>query len=353
MGFRGAATCICALLSIATAKLLRPGEELTLAIVIVFGIGCIGQSLESGEILFQARTDMRRLIIPRLGLFLVMNTLKVVLILMGMTVLWFAVLTALEMILSGLLTCLMVSRALDPGERLRFEWARGCRLLQESWPLAVASFMVIVYMKVGQILLGSLLGDAAVGIYSAAIRVPEATNFLPMVLASSMLPGLVKSRERSPAEYEQALLRYFRINILIAFAICLPLSLGAPWIIHFLFHKNYAAAAPIMAVYTWSMLPIFLGVSRGQHLLNEKRTGYLLFFSVFGLIINLACNFFLIPRIGAMGAAVATVASQTCSAFLASFLLPYTRRLACQQSLALITPWLALRHGPIPKCSSP
>ena len=85
----------------------------------------------------------------------------------------------------------------------------------------------MLYMKIGVIIVGTLLGNAALGIYAAAIRVPEAANFIPMVLASSLLPGLVKSRERSAESYNFALLRYLRINMLIASAICVPLTVGA------------------------------------------------------------------------------------------------------------------------------
>ena len=195
IGFRAGAAFICAALSMAAITLLRPGEKLTFAIVLTMAIGLIGQSLESGELLFQARIQMRSLVVPRLGLLLTINAIKVSLILAGLSVFWFAALGALEHILSGLLTLALVRRALDHGTRLQCEWQRGLRLFQESWPLLMAGFAVILYIKIGQIILGNVVGDTALGIYSAAIRVPEMTTFLPIILASSMLPGLVKSHE--------------------------------------------------------------------------------------------------------------------------------------------------------------
>ena len=349
IGFRCAAAVICATCCIAAGALLRPAEKLPFAIVLVLAIGVIGQSLESGELLFQARVQMRSLIVPRLGLLLAMSAIKVGLILGGLSVFYFALLTALEQSLSGLMTLVLARRALNRGTRLHFEWRRGLGLLQESWPLLVAGFAVIVYIRVGQIMLGNFLGDAALGIYSAGTRVPEMATFLPMVLASSMLPGMVSSQAQGPEAYKLALLRYFRINVLLAYSVCLPLSLGAPWIIQVLFHKSYAQAAPIMAVYAWGLVSVFLGVARSQHLLNERMTRHSLVFSLIGLAMTLTLNLLLIPRLGVMGAAVATVVSYTCSGYLASFLFPATRPIARLQTLALISPWLALRRRAAPE----
>ena len=70
-------------------------------------------------------------------------------------------------------------------------------------------------------------------------------------------------------------LGYFRINVLIAYGVCLPLSLGAPWIIQVLFHKTYAQAAPIMAVYSWALVSVFLGVA-GTRLPSERTQDWVL-----------------------------------------------------------------------------
>jgi len=183
------------------------------------------------------------------------------------------------------------------------------------------------------------MGDSALGIYAAAIRIPEAATFLPMVLASSLLPSLLRSRAESPRIYEVALQRFFRINTLLAFSICLPVSLAAPWLIRILYGPAYSDAGPVLAVYVWSLLFVFLGVARGQHLLNELLTRLPLWFSGCGLAVNLLGCFLLIPRFGAMGAAVATVLSAFVSAFLSSFMHPKTRTLGRQQWLAMLTPW--------------
>lgn len=346
VGFRAAAAGVFALLGVLLIAVLRPGDVEAWLVVGILSLGTVFQALDSGELWFQAHTQMRRLVLPRLGLMLAINALKVFCILRGAGVAWFACLTALEQGVSGILTWLLARRSLGAQNRLSFELTRGWSLLRECWPLAVSALAVVLYMKLSQLVVGQLMGDASLAIYAAAIRIPEAALFLPVILSSSLLPALLRSRARGAGPYRRARLRFFRLHALLATAICLPLTFGAPWIVRWLFGPAYAAAAPIMAVYAWSLLFVFIGVARAQHLLNERLTQLPLWFSVLGLAVSLAGCFLLIPRWGAMGAAIATVGSQCVSAFLSSFLHPATREIGREQWLALLTPW-RLRASPL------
>jgi PST family polysaccharide transporter len=341
IGFRTGASIVATLLVLASVFGLRHHEPRAWMLVGILSVGILFQSLESGELWFQAHTQMRRLVVPRLALFMVMNCFKIAAVLSGVGVVWFSVLTAFEQVVSGVITWIIVRRHLGPQNSLGLETTRGWKVLRQCWPLALSALSVILYMKLSQIVLGSMMGDSALGIYAAAIRIPEAASFLPMVLASSLLPSLLRSRTRGPKVYRAALLRFFRINTLLALCICIPVSLCAPWIIRVLFGPSYAEAGPILAVYVWSLLFVFLGVARGQHLLNELLTHLPFWFSGFGLVVNLLACLLLIPRFGTMGAAVATVLSQFVSAFLSSFIHPKTRAVGREQWLALVTPWMS------------
>jgi O-antigen/teichoic acid export membrane protein len=282
---------------------------------------------------------MERLVLPRLFLFAVMSGLKVIAVVRGAGVIWFSVLTALEQVVSGTLTLVIVHRALGASNPLAFRPELGWKILHKSWPLALSAISVILYLKLSQLILSGSMGDAALGVYAAAIRIPEAATFLPMVLASSLLPSLLRSRAEGPRIYDLALERFFRINALLALCICIPVSIAAPWLIRLLYGPAFGEAAPILAVYVWSLLFAFLGVARGQHLLNELLTHLPLWFSAFGLAVNLIASLALIPRYGAMGAAVATLFSNFAAAFLSSFIHPKTRTVGRQQWIALLTPW--------------
>jgi PST family polysaccharide transporter len=339
IGLRSGCAILGALASVAIMAWLRPGDSVAPLLVALLGVGMVGQSLEYGELLFRADTRMSLLVIPRLGLFFCLSVIKVILVLRGLSVGWFAALTAFEQVCSGAITTVLLRRYAGQSLRLSFAWSRCVMLLKECWPLALAGVSIIIYMKSGQLLIGSLLGDRALGFYSAAIRVPESAYFIPLVLDASLLPGILARMREGRAAYEEAILRYMRISVCVALAICIPITLGAPLITRLLYSRQYASSAAVMAVYSWSLPFIFLGVARAQCLLNERKNALALVFSILGLISNLALNLMLIPVLGIMGAAISTVASQAFSSFVASWFISATRPVARHQLFALLTPW--------------
>lgn len=342
VGFRGIASVLCAGLAMATVALLRPGENLPLVMVTVLTTGLIAQSLESGELLFQARGCLNRLIVPRLVLFLCLTPVKVAAILCGLPLIWFVVLTALEQIASGLITWHLVRRELGDVHPLRFIPSRGWQLVATSWPMAVSALAVMLYLKLSQFLLSRMLDDNALGLYSAAIRFSEAAGFVPIALATSLLPGLMKNHEQGQHEYSRALLRYFRLNACISYLLSLTLCVAAPWLINRLFGAEYASSAPAMMVHVWSLVFVFLGVARTQHLLTKRQTGHSLIFNLIGLTMSIGLNLLFIPRWGINGAAAATVLSYGLANVFASFVFPDTRHIGLMQLHALVTPWHAL-----------
>ena len=83
---------------------------------------------------------------------------------------------------------------------------------------------------------------------------------------------------------------------------------------------------------------VFLGVARGQYLINEGLIKFSFFATVVGAIVNVGLNFILIPKYGGVGAAIATVASQGASAYLSSFVYPRLFETGLMQSKAFIAP---------------
>lgn len=349
MVFRLATSALLACAVWLAVGILRPEDALTRLLVAVLGVGFVLQSLESGQLDYQARSRMGDLILPRLGVFLLVTLLRVVLLWRGLGVEWFAGLVMFEQAACGFLTLAMVRMELGSGLRLGVDWRDGFELLRRSWPLAIAAAAVGAYMKAGQLMVGELMDGDTLGQYSAGIRIPEIIGFVPMILANSMLPVLARRHREGREAYLQALLQYFRLNFLGILMVSVVLSVGAAPLIRVLYGPPYAGAAAVLAIYAWTLVFVAAGIARSQHLLLENRNSLSLTFTVVGLGLNLAANLALIPRFGAVGAAVATVVSYAGQAFLSSFLFPETRAVGRLQAIALATPWAALRSRHFPR----
>lgn len=342
--FRMAAALLSGLAMLGIVYWLRPDEPLILGLVAILGIGTVFQSLETAELWFQARIQMRLLVLPRLLLFFLVNALKVWIVLRNGSLVAFVVLSGIELTAGGALTFALVRWGRRGIGRLQLDVARGWSLLRECWSLALSGLVVILYMKIGQLLLSGLLDDAALGVYSAAIRVSETLNFLPVILASSLLPSLLRARDAGPDIYKATRMRFFRLNALLAFAICVPLTVLSPWIIRILYGTQFAGSASVLAVHAWSLLFVFMGVARGQHLLNERQLYWSLLSTIWGLGANVGFSLLLIPRYGPLGAAYAVLLAYSIAAVGSPFLFRATRSLGRELVLALLTPWRALTN---------
>ena len=237
------------------------------------------------------------------------------------------------------------------GLRLSWRAARGAtmrRLWTESWPLMFASFAVVIYMKIDEVMLRQLAGPAAVGVYAAAARLSEVWYFLPTALASSVLPALFRAKGSDAAEYARRQQLYYDASAEEAFGLSVPVALAAAWIVRVAYGAEFAAAGPILAVHIWSSVFVFIGVARGQWLVNEGLQKFYLAATAAGAVVNVGLNFVFIPRWGGLGAAWATVISYGLAGWLASYFHPAVRATAAMQTRALLIPlrgWRYLRRA--------
>ena len=86
-----------------------------------------------------------------------------------------------------------------------WQWSRSLAqdLLRESLPLILSGLTIMIYMRIDRIMLGQIIGDKAVGVYSAATRISEIWYFIPMTVSSSVMPSIFKAKEISEELYYQ------------------------------------------------------------------------------------------------------------------------------------------------------
>jgi O-antigen/teichoic acid export membrane protein len=177
-----------------------------------------------------------------------------------------------------------------------------------------------------------------VGIYTAATRFTEIWFFLPVALAGSVLPSILRARERGAEAYAARLQGYFDLSAGLGFGIAIATTLAAPGLIRLAYGPAFAEAAPVLALHIWSTVFVFLGVARSQFLVNESFTRFYFAATAAGAVLNVALNFALIPRLGAWGAALATLAAQAVAAWASSFWIAGVRPTGRMQTRALLLP---------------
>jgi O-antigen/teichoic acid export membrane protein len=222
---------------------------------------------------------------------------------------WFAILIFLES--AVLATGLIVIYAKQGLSVLgwRFDNHVAINLLKESWALILSGIVISIYMKIDQLMISNMLGNNAVGFYAAAVRLSEAWYFIPMVIAGSLFPAIINAKKHSIKVYHERLQMLYDLSILTAVTIAILISSISDWIILNLYGKPFISASGVLAVHIWACVFFFLGSANGRWLIVEGYTKIAFARNFIGAAINIILNLILIPIMGIMGAAFATIFS--------------------------------------------
>lgn len=222
----------------------------------------------------------------------------------------FALVYVLELLISGCIY-LYFSKTHVPYEAFSasYEYSRG--LIKDCLPLIFSGAIVLLYMKVDQIMIGIMINQAEVGVYVAATRLSEAWYFVGLTLIGVYFPKMLKIRKRyGNSLYFKTIVSDGRWIIWGALVIAFVTSFIADYLIHFLYGELYAASAEVLIISIWAVPFVYLGAVASKMYVAESKQGLVFWRSLWGLVINIILNFFLIPSYGAVGAAFATLVSQ-------------------------------------------
>lgn len=176
---------------------MRPDDTLTLALVGIVAASMIFQSFDVIDFWFQAKVQSKYTVYAKNGAFLVMALVRVALILTHAPLIAFALAGLIEIILGSCGLIVFYQRRVAHLRDWRVSFAQAKELLHVSWPLILAGLAITVYMKIDQVMLGNMVGEAEVGIYTAAVRISEVWYFIPMIITSSIYPSLAKLFQES------------------------------------------------------------------------------------------------------------------------------------------------------------
>ena len=312
-------------LILGTILLLRREDALDKWLVAILGSMMLFKASEVSTYWFESQVLSKYTVWVQNGCFLVFAGVKVVLILGDAPLLAFVWATLAEAALVALLLLAMLSVRGLALRKLKVSLSRAKVLLADSWPLMLSGFAIMVYMKIDQIMLGQMLGNHAVGIYSAATRISEVWYFIPVIIVASAFPAILEAKKQSEALYHQRLQRLYDLMVWLSVAVALPMTFLAGPLVVLLYGPAYAEAGTVLAIHIWASIFVFLGVASGQWFIAENRQILSFQRTLMGAVVNVLLNFILIPKFGPLGAALATVFSYSVAAFLFDVVTKETR----------------------------
>ncbi len=272
------------------------------------------------------------------------------------------VLTSIILFITGSLilttVALVLSRLIDnagTGLYLARHFPLAHNQQPESWrntykkalPFALHGLLWIVYYQIDIIMLKALAIDAEVGFYGAAYRVMEIFAALPRVVFFVAFTRFAKYHATDPNQLPKQIVKALRTLFVLILPCLIIAGFIQPIAMPLLFGNAFLVSVSLLAVLLPGLaLNMFNTVTETYLLTTEREitlTPLLLITSGTNILINLI----LIPRLGALGAAIATVASEAvlCALGMTQLLCSPIRHTA-RRIIPLILPCLAVAAIP-------
>lgn len=324
------------LLTIGTISLLRPNDNLTRWLVAIMAAGLILQSFDIIDFWFQSQVQSKYTVYARNTAFVSISIVKVALIQMRAPLIAFAWAGLAETALSavGLVILYHVNR--DFVKAWRYSFARAKVLLKYSWALILSGIVIMIYMRIDQIMLGQIKDNRAVGIYAVVMKLAEVWYFIPTVIISSVFPSIVKAKQIGENLYYERIQKLFNLCSVLAYAVAIPLSLFSNQIVTLLYGKQYAEAGPVLAIYVWAGVFVYLGAAINTWEITEGLLKLAAITSAIGAVTNVFLNIFLISKYSIMGATISTIISQFIASCGAYAFFPASRKVFIMQLKAIL-----------------
>ena len=325
------------LLRLSGAVLLGSGVAVGLQLVdndyqtsLMIGIIALGMAFQSWELIdyyFQSQVQSKYTVWAQTVQLIVASLIKIALIIWQAPLIWFAVVFSLEYVITAALFLLMYNWQVGsfPIRNCNLKYAR--QMLKNSFPLLLASMAILIYMKIDQVMLKELAGAETVGIYAVAVKLSEACYHIPVLIAVSFYPAIIAVKDTNPALYHARLQKLYTLLVWVAFALAIPITFMADWIIYILYGNEYIESAIILKIYVWAGIFVSMSLANNKWMVVENFQNYILLTTLLGMSSNIICNVILIPLYGASGAAIATLISYGIGSYLSLLFFPKVRKI--------------------------
>ena len=311
-------------------------DSLTSSLIAIIAFGVLFQTFNVIDYNFQAEVKSKYVVHSQIAQLIVSSITKLVLILKGLPLVWFAAVYSLDAIILAVGLAYAYSR--NSGSIKKWKWNAkvALALLLDSWPLMFAYMSYLIYAKIDRIMIKEMLDEHNVGIYSAAYILYEAPLFISLMIAKSVYPILVQYYQDNKNRFFQLYSTLSSYMTLLSYLIVLFIFIFHEILIQITFGESFEESSKILMLLSFGMIPMFNAFLRSSYITISGNQKIILYTTLFSAMLNIVLNLLLIKAYGVIGAVYATVFSQTVSLIVLNFAFTNTRSIFFIQAKSLL-----------------
>lgn len=320
LGLRAISSVLSVVSIICLTVLLDKNEPETQIVVALYSVSLLFSIYDVFTYRFHAMLQSKNAAITSLIAYFVTAIYKVILLILGKPVTYFALATSIDYLCIALIHSYIYIRS--KGRKISFSWGYGKQLLLKSCHYILSSLMVSIYAQTDKFMLKQMIGETENGYYSTAVSLCSMWCFILSAIIDSVNPVIMQAYREDENKYNRLNCVLYRIIFYICVVVSIFFVVCGDWIVNLLYGEAYLPATAPLKIITWYTAFSYLGVARNAWIVCENKQKYLKYVYASAAAANVLLNLFLIPIWGASGAAMASLMAQVVTIMIAPLFIP-------------------------------
>jgi len=169
---------------------------------------------------------------------------------------------------------------------------------------ALALFVMQLNYKVDILLMERLCPLKQIGLYAVGVNIAQLMWIVPQGVTAVLFSHSANAENID--EFSYKVTRLLRVVGLFSFLLMMTIVLVVPFAIPFVYGNEYSGSVRVMQLLAPGVFAMFNFKIINQDLAGRGRPDLALIVTIPGLVINIILNLFLLPRYGAVGAAISS-----------------------------------------------
>lgn len=292
------------LMFITTALWLIENDKYSERLILIAAISIIFQSFNVIDNFFQSKVKSKIIVKANISSILLSNLIKIILIIFNAPLIFFIYTFLFDSFYIALSYLFVYQQNQSSFFKWNFNKKIAISLLKESWPLILTGLATSLAMRIDQVMLKYFVGLEELGQYSVGVKLAEVFVFLPIIISQSLFPKIttldfLKERKK--------IINLFRYVFYALCILAIIISSLSKFAVTLLFGLEYEFSYKIVQILIWTIPITYIGIITNKLLIVEGKMKIIFYKQLILSVMNITLNFILIPRIGIIGAAIATL----------------------------------------------
>ncbi len=315
---------LCIIGVVAFVSVANAGDTTTIIVCVLYSVSLLFQGLELIQYYYQAKLKSKINSIVSLIAYFVVSVYKIVLLITGSNIYWFAIAQAFDYLIIALLLIIIYHKSTK--KKLKFSWAVARQLFVKSKYYILANLMVVIFSTTDRIMINIMMGETYTGYYAAADTCALMTSFVFAAIVDSARPYILEKKKQESLEFEDSVSNLYSLIFYLSLLQCIVISLLSPYIVNIIYGAEFSASQQPLKVALWYTMFSYLGMVRNIWMLAENKHKYLWIVNTSGALMNVVLNYLLINYCGIVGAAIASLITQFFTNVIMSMIIKPLRR---------------------------